>query len=370
MIIEEVKGINFRNYEQFQIQIHPKLNIFVGENAQGKTNILEAIYLCAIGKSFRTNKEQEMINIIKDQSYVKVKVNKKDNMNTDIEIMLDIEKKKKIKVNKIPLIKVGELLGNLNVVLFSPEDLKIIKEGPKERRKYLDNEISQIMPKYYYTLNQYNKILQQRNQLLRDNKVKNTEMEIWNDQLVNNGSWLMVYRRNFIKKIGILSKLMHRKITEGSENLEIKYKSDVEISEKDDVRDIKEKFMIKLKRLSDLEEERNITLTGPHRDDLIFKINGMDVKNFGSQGQQRTSVLSLKLAELELIKGEVGEYPVLLLDDVMSELDVKRQKYLINSLKNVQTFITTTSMEYIATKNHENMKSFIVSKGEIYNELK
>ncbi|WP_026476753.1 DNA replication/repair protein RecF [Alkaliphilus transvaalensis] len=364
MIVEEIKAINFRNYEELNIQLHPRLNIFVGENAQGKTNIIEMIYLSSMGKSFRTSKDQEMIKINKSQSYTKVTV-KKASSDAIIEVRLDYLQKKKLKVNQIPLTKNGELLGNLNVVIFAPDDLKIIKGGPVERRKFIDNEICQIYPKYYYTLNQYNRILQQRNKLLKDYRNKKIDLEIWNQQLIEAGTTLITYRKKFIKRIGILAKLMHRKITEEVETLEIHYDSSVPFKEKDERNEIIESFANELKSYSDQEWRRGSTLVGPHRDELIFKVNGLDVKNFGSQGQQRTAALSLKLAELELIKGEVGEYPILLLDDVMSELDIKRQNYLINNLKNVQTFITTTMIEQLKAVYQDNRYVFNVEKGEI-----
>ncbi|MCC5909520.1 MAG: DNA replication/repair protein RecF [Clostridiaceae bacterium] len=364
MIVDQLKLINFRNYKELQLQFHPKLNVFVGENAQGKTNVIEALYVCAIGKSFRTNKDQELINMSSKQTYIKVKVNKV-NDDKQIEVALSEEKGKKIKVNKLQLDKYGDLLGTLNVVLFSPEDLKIIKEGPGERRRFINNEISQIIPKYYYTLNQYNKILQQRNKVLKNFRGKAIDLEVWDQQLIDNGASLMIYRRNFIKRIAILAKLMHRKITEGIETLEVKYDSNVKVTEEDELKDVKERLYIKLKENQPMELRRRLTLTGPHRDDLIFKINGLDVKNYGSQGQQRTAVLSLKLAELELMKGEVGEYPILLLDDVMSELDIKRQNYLIKNLKNVQTFITTTMSDHLNIKTDMDDKLFKVQNGEI-----
>jgi len=365
VIVEELKVINYRNYEQMNLKFHPRLNVFIGDNAQGKTNLLEAIYLCSAGKSFRTNRDQEMINMAKKQSYIQVKLKRVDS-NVNIEVRLNMDRKKDIKVNQIPLIKIGELLGNLNVVLFSPEDLKLVKEGPSERRRFMDREISQISTKYYYTLSQYNKILQHRNKLLKYNKGKILDLEVWDEQLASAGAWLIFYRRNFIKKISILAKLMHRKITESVETLEIIYEANVKVKEDDEVGHIKEKILQRLKEDINIDKQRGLTTVGPHRDDMILKINKLDVKTYGSQGQQRTAVLSLKLAELELVKGEVGEYPVLLLDDVMSELDLKRQSYLVNNLKSVQTFITTTMMDNLKDLKPENRNIFTVSKGQIY----
>ncbi|HZK57610.1 MAG TPA: DNA replication/repair protein RecF [Clostridia bacterium] len=364
MIIEELRAINFRNYKDIHLKFHPRLNIFVGNNAQGKTNLLEAIYLCAAGRSFRTNRDNEMINIEKQQAYVRVKLKKKYG-DTDIEVRLNSGRRKDAKVNKIYLTKVGELLGNLNVVLFSPEDLKLIKGGPGERRKFMDHEISQIFTKYYYILGQYNKILQHRNRLLKDNRKKNLDLEVWNEQLAMTGAWIIFYRRNFIKRINLLAKLMHRKVTGSAETLEIIYDSDVEVENSDKTDQIKGNMLKKLENSINTDKKRGLTTTGPHRDDIILMINGLNVKNYGSQGQQRTVVLSLKLAEIELIKGEVGEYPILLLDDVMSELDSERQNYLVSNLKNVQTFITTAIMKHTKEMDRKDKIIFNISKGRI-----
>ena len=364
MIIEELKVANFRNYENIHLKFHPRLNIFIGNNAQGKTNLLEAIYLCAIGRSFRTNRDREMINVKEQQAYVQVKLKKKYG-DVKIEVRLNTGSKKDIKINQIYLTKMGELLGNLNVVLFSPEDLKIVKEGPSERRRFMDREISQIFAKYYYILGQYNKILQHRNKLLKNKRGRILDLEVWDEQLAVAGAWVTVYRRDFIKKINLLGKLMHRKVTGSAEILEIIYDADIKIEEDDKVDRIKKNMLRELKNNVNIDMKRGLTTTGPHRDDMILKINGLDVRKYGSQGQQRTVVLSLKLAEIELIKGEVGEYPVLLLDDVMSELDLERQSCLISNLKNIQTFITTTMTEHIKNIDQKNRIIFNISKGRV-----
>ncbi len=283
----------------------------------------------------------------------------------DIEIRLSSGHGKDAKVNNICLTKIGELLGNLNVVLFSPEDLKLIKGGPGERRKFMDREISQIFTRYYYILGQYNKILRHRNRLLKDSRKRNLDLEVWNEQLAMTGAWIIFYRRNFIKRINLLARLMHRKVTGSAETLEIIYDSDVEVEDNDRIDQIKGNMLKKLENSINTDKKRGLTTTGPHRDDIILMINGLNAKNYGSQGQQRTVVLSLKLAEIELIKGEVGEYPVLLLDDVMSELDSERQNYLISNLKNVQTFITTAITEHIKEMGWKDKVIFNISKGQI-----
>lgn len=362
MIIEELRMINYRNYENIHLRFHPRFNIFTGNNAQGKTNLLEAIYLCAAGKSFRTSRDQEMINIEKKQAYVQVKL-KKMYGDVNIEIKLDTNRRKDIRINKVCLTKTGELLGNLNIVLFSPEDLRLVKGGPSERRRFMNREISQMSTKYYYVLGQYRKILQHRNKLLKDNRNKIPGLEVWSEQLAEAGALVIFYRRDFIKKVNLLAKLMHRKVTDSAETLEIIYDANIKTKRDDDLDAIRENILKMLEKNIDIDKKRGLTTVGPHRDDIILEINGFNVRKYGSQGQQRTAVLSLKLAEIELIKGEVGEYPVLLLDDVMSELDLKRQSFLINNLKNVQTFITTTMMEHVKRINSGNRVIFNISEG-------
>ena len=305
-----------------------------------------------------------MINIEKRQAYVQVKL-RKIHSDVNIEIKLSINRGKDIKINQISLTTIGELLGNLNVVLFSPEDLKLIKGGPNERRRFMDREISQMSAKYYYILNQYRKILKHRNKLLKNNKDKILGLEVWNEQLAAAGAGIILHRRNFIKRINLLAKLMHRKVTGSAETLEIIYDSDIKVNEDDEIEQIKNSMLRELKNNMETDKKRGLTTVGPHRDDVKLKINGLNVKKYGSQGQQRTAVLSLKLAEIELIKGEVGEYPVLLLDDVMSELDLERQKYLVNNLKNVQTFITTTMIEHIDKIDRKSRTIFNISKGQV-----
>lgn len=364
MIVNEIKLMNFRNYQQLKLNVNPKLNVFLGENAQGKTNIIEAIYLCAIGKSFRPNKDAELINTNKNQAYTKVKVNKSTG-EVNIEVKLDKEQKKSIKINHLSINKISELLGNLNVVLFSPEDLRMIKDGPSERRRFIDIDISQIYPKYYHTLTQYNRILKHRNKLLKENRGRTIDLEVWDEQLIEAGASIVFYRQRFVKRLSILAKLIHRRLTDEHENLEIQYMPSFTIKDSDDTDALKEKLRNKLKSNIQNELRRGITLVGPHRDDINLRINQLDVKSFGSQGQQRTAVLSLKLSELELIKSEIGEYPVLLLDDVMSELDIKRQSYILNNLKNIQTFITTTMIDHLQLSEIKEKQIFYVSNGEI-----
>jgi DNA replication and repair protein RecF len=368
VFLKNLKLINFRNYHQLDLNFHPKVNVLVGDNAQGKTNVLEAIYMTGTGKSFRTNKERELIKFGKDKAYIKVEGEKRY---TDISVALKLEenKKKQIKVNGITLTKNSDILNNIYIVIFSPEDLKLVKEGPSERRKFIDNEIAQIKPGYYYHLNQYHKVLMQRNSLLKkihyDKKYMAT-LDIWNEKLIDLGMKLMQERAKFIHRMNPLSRLIHRKITNNKENLEVKYMSNIPVHNNQE--ETSHIFYTKLREALEKDLDRGITTVGPHRDDVGIFIEGVDIRSFGSQGQQRTSALSLKLAEIELVKAETAEYPILLLDDVMSELDISRQKFLIKSLRDVQIFITTTEISYLEELNIYEEYVFYVENAVIKNK--
>ncbi len=346
MYIDNLKLINFRNYNELELKLHDKLNIFIGNNAQGKTNIIESIYLTGFGKSFRTNKDKDLIKIDRQKAYVKIQ-GKKRYGDISIEFRIWNNKKKEIKVNGMSITKLSDILGNINVVVFSPEDLKLIKEGPSERRRFIDREISHINKRYYHNLISYNKVLYQRNNLLKKiayNRKYIQTIDIWDEKLMEYGIEVILKRRTFINKINSLSRLMHRKITNGKEELEVRYLDNLKLENKDDRNEIHNKYKKKLQEKLEKDIERGYTSIGPHKDDLGLYVNDRDIRIFGSQGQQRTTALSLKLSEIEIAKGETGEYPILLLDDVMSELDIDRQKLLIQSLRNVQTFITTTDI--------------------------
>lgn len=365
MHVKKVTLQNYRNYEKLSLPLHPKLNIFFGDNAQGKTNFIESIYLCGTGRSHRTFKEKELISWDTENGYVRTDIEKRG-MDTYIEINLFNGKPKILKVGGAKITKLSELLGCLNVVVFSPEDLKLVKEGPIFRRRFLDIEISQVKPGYYYNIRQYNKALLQRNNLLKsvryDRSLLNT-IDVWDEQLSQYGSYIVCYRLEFIEKIAILAKLVHRKITDGKEDLSISYSS--QFKDLKDREDIKNSIYNEMLNSRAMDIKRCTTSVGPHRDDINFFIDNIDVKTFGSQGQQRTSALSLKLAELEFMKGESGEYPVLLLDDVLSELDVKRQKFLLENLKNIQTVLTCTSISDIEQFRKNDRYVFEVKKGTV-----
>ena len=364
MYLKGLNLINFRNYETLYLEFNPKINLLIGKNGQGKTNIVEAIYLLSFGKSFRTSKDKELIKFQNDNLYIGGNFIK-DNRNSLIEIGIGKNNKKGIKINKISIEKIYELLGNLNVVIFSPEDLRLVKEGPKERRSFIDKEISQIMPKYYNYLTNYNKVLFQRNKLLKSNYIDINLLEVYDESLAKYGSYIYLLRREFIKKIATISNEMHKKLTNNLENLTIKYKNQLNVNDEDTVNSIYDRFIEKLKSGHQHDIETRTTRYGIHKDDLLIYINDLDVRLYGSQGQQRTTSISLKLSEIEMIKNEVGEYPILLLDDIFSELDEIRQKLLVDNLDKVQIFITTAEASHKKIFNKENTTIFNIEKGNV-----
>ena len=332
MFIKEIKLENFRNYNYEKIELNEKTNIIFGDNAQGKTNILEAIFFASLGKSFRTNKEKELIK--EKEQIAKVQIRFVKN-NRDQNIKVEIDDKKRFFINDIPIKKLSELVGNINVVLFTPEDIEILRNEPARRRKFLNIMISQLRPKYIHIMAEYNRTLEQRNNYLKQIKYENKSkgnLEIWDEQLVNLGLKIYEYRKEFIDKINNRIKQIHLKTTENRENIEIKYKSN--INEND--------YIEKLKQNQDLDIQKGYTSVGIHRDDFEIFINEKNISIYGSQGQQRSSIISLKLAEAEVVYEEIEEYPVILLDDFMSELDKKRVSGFIKNIKNNQVLITCT----------------------------
>ncbi|WHH57245.1 DNA replication/repair protein RecF [Petroclostridium sp. X23] len=354
MYVGNLKLYNYRNYTSVDIDFSKSINIIYGNNAQGKTNILEAIYLFATGRSHRTSKEKELIRFGQDFANIKLSFLNEDQLNCG-EMILSQNQKKKIKINEVPINKIGELMGFFNAVMFSPEDLNLIKEGPSQRRRFLDICISQMRPAYFYNLQQYIKVLDQRNNLLKKinkNKSLYETLFIWDEKLIEYGSKIILYRVSFINKLKEVARKIHENITRDMEDLDIEYMPNVRIENAAQISDIKKIFKESLNKNISREIDMGITLTGPHRDDINFKINSVTVKNFGSQGQQRTVVLSLKMAEMEFMKEDKGEYPVLLLDDIMSELDIHRQDYIIRNISDKQVIITCTDIDRFNINNH------------------
>lgn len=361
MYIKRLQMLNYRNYKSLNITLGKNVNVFMGDNAQGKTNILEAIYYCAFAKSHRTSKDRELINWNSDSAYVSLLVGK-DRLDKNIDINILKDGKKAIKINKIKVSKIGELFGNFNVVMFSPEDLKIIKDSPGVRRKFIDMELCQLNSKYYYNLVQYNKVLNERNVVLKNRKLDSEILDIYDIQLANFGYHIIIERLKYINKLNFYGKDIHKDISSGKENVEFKYISTIK-----DLEGIENSFYELLRRNRKKDIEKGTTSIGPHRDDFIVLINDVDTKSFGSQGQQRSAVLTIKFSSLKIIKEMTSEYPVLLLDDVLSELDFNRKRYILSTIGEIQTIITCTGIEDLTNYLDNSSRVFKVKEGEILN---
>ena len=359
MIIKSIELRNFRNYENLDIHLDEGTNILYGDNAQGKTNILEAAYLSGTTKSHKGSRDKEMIRFGEKESHIRTVVQKKEKK-YQIDMHLRKSGSKGVAVNKIPIKKASELFGILNIVFFSPEDLNIIKNGPGERRRFLDSELCQLNKIYLSDLFQYNHILNQRNKLLKDiaqkESLKST-LDIWDEQLVRYGASVIRSRREFVREMNEVIQRIHSSITGEKEQIELIYEPNVE----------EEQFLEILLKNREKDFKFKNTSSGPHRDDMCVKINHIDIRKYGSQGQQRTAALSLKLSEIHLVERKIKDVPILLLDDVLSELDVNRQNYLLESIKNIQTMITCTGLDEFVNSRFEINKLFKVVDGTIVN---
>lgn len=357
MKVSTLRLINYRNYAKLDLSLKDNINIFIGMNAQGKTNIIEAVYYASTGSSYRTNTEADLIFWQQTGASIALEFQRLDVKNK-LEFIFKRGGRRQIICNG-QTIKNKELIGTINMVLFSPEDLFLIKGAPANRRRFLDMEISQASPAYYGELTKYNHLLQQRNSLLKKIKERKASMDmlaLWDGQLAESGAKLVVKRLEAVKKLNMLANLMQRRISDNKENLSVSYSIKHFEENGDNIFRSAEGIAKKLemwynKMLSNLSEEdmwRGYTSVGPHRDDISVMVNGIDLRSFGSQGQQRTGVLALKLSELEFIRSETGEYPILLLDDVMSELDASRRSKLLEFIRreNIQTLITATDAAY------------------------
>lgn len=354
MYINKIEIKNFRNYEKQEIELNPHINIFYGDNAQGKTNILEAIFISGFGKSFRTSKEKEMIKLGEDFLEATVFYQKSDR---DGKIRTVISNKKQIEVNGVKIKKLSELIGKINLVIFTPDDIQILKSGPEKRRRFLDMMIGQLRPKYVYILNLYLKTLEQRNNYLKQIKEENkpeSMLEIWDEKLAEYAEIICKYRTEFIEKLNSKIKEIHSEVTSNSEEIKIEY-----ITECNN----REIYLQLLKQRRKLDTIKGYTTKGIHRDDFKCIINDKEIEVYGSQGQHRTAILSLKLAELYVIYDEIGEYPILLLDDFMSELDEKRRKSFLSYIKDTQVIITCT--DKMELNNLNEYKLFKVKNGKI-----
>ncbi|NMO94175.1 DNA replication/repair protein RecF [Paenibacillus lemnae] len=368
MFVNNISLQHYRNYERLQLDSFGDVNLIIGQNAQGKTNMVEALFVLALSKSHRTSKDKELIAFDSSYAHIAAEIERKYG-SLKLELSLS-HQGKKAKINGLEQRKLSNFIGSLNVVMFAPEDLEIVKGTPGVRRRFLDMEIGQVTPSYLFHLQQYQKILVQRNNLLKTLWGKEASqqamLDVWNAQLIEHGVKIVKKRKQFIKKLQKWAEYIHKGITNGLEELKLQYIPSFSDPEEEDEAVLFEAFMIKLSQVKDQEIRRGITLAGPHRDDLAFYINGNEVQIYGSQGQQRTTALSLKLAEIELIQEEIGEYPVLLLDDVLSELDPYRQTQLIETFQSkVQTFITATGVESLNADKLKDARIFQVHSGQV-----
>lgn len=362
MYIKNIELTNFRNYESLKVDFNRNVNLLLGNNAQGKTNLLEGIYLTSMGKSFRTSKDSDLVKF--DENLARIRTEAcRDDFDTVVEINIKRDSKKSIKKDGVNLRKTSELLENIFIVIFSPEDLKIVKDEPEKRRKFIDRELCQIQPLYYDSLTNYKKTLLQRNTYLKEENIEHSILDLWDTQLAHYGARIVHIREKFIQKISRFSGKIHSSITGGKESLFLEYNPNIQFME--NLKELEEFFYDEIKKSFKNDFRQRTTTRGPHKDDISFYVNGVNMRNFGSQGQQRTCALSLKLAELNLIKEETEEDAILLLDDVMSELDATRQEYLIKTLKDNQLFITTTDIDENILNSFPDAKLIYIEKGSI-----
>ncbi len=358
MNIRSIELKNFRNYENLEISFDEGTNILFGDNAQGKTNILEAAYMSGTTKSHKGSRDREMIRFGEEEAHLKTVV-VRGGREYQIDMHLKKNHAKGIAIDKIPIKKASELFGILNIVFFSPEDLNIIKNGPAERRRFLDSELCQLDRIYLADLTNYNKILAQRNKLLKDMIYRpslSDTLPVWDMQLIETGKKIIRRRKQFVDELREIVSDIHYRISGGKEELFLKYEPNI-----DDIF-----FEDELSRAKEKDKKLCQTSVGPHRDDLLFSIGDVDIRKYGSQGQQRTSALSLKLSEIELVRKSISDTPVLLLDDVLSELDSSRQNYLLNNISDTQTIITCTGLDEFVRNRFTVNRVFEVIAGHVY----
>lgn len=370
MILTELEITQYRNFEHAHVQFDQPIVLFVGQNAQGKTNILEAIYVLAMAKSHRTSKDKELIQWEQEYASLSCRTERRHGA-----ISLDIRltpKGKKAKINSLEQRKLSDYIGAMNVVMFAPEDLGIVKGSPNIRRRFLDMEIGQVSKSYLHAILQYQKIVQQRNQAMKElqmGKPYRDMLDVYNMQMANIAAEVLAKRYGFMEKLEQWGQEIHAQITQGKERLQLAYHNSLPVTQDMSRQEVIDAIYQHLTSIQDREIARGTSLVGPHRDDIEFFINGTNVHQYGSQGQQRTTALSLKLAEIELIHQEVGEYPLLLLDDVLSELDANRQSHLLQNIKDrVQTFVTTTGVEGLYHQTLQQAALYRVNQGTVARE--
>lgn len=360
MYIKSIELNNFRNYKELSMEFHPEKNILYGDNAQGKTNILEALYYCGMTKSHKGSKEKEIIRMNEREAHIRMYVEKKG-VSHRIDMHLKRNKAKGVAIDGIPIRKSSELFGLVNIVFFSPEDLGIIKHGPSERRRFLDMELCQLDKVYFHDLTKYNQVVNQRNNLLKQisaDKSLLSTLDIWDEQLIEYGVKIINRRTKHLEELNEVITPIHEKLSGGREFLKLGYEANTSATD----------FGMKIAMNRERDLFQKVTTTGPHRDDVEFAIADIDIRKYGSQGQQRTAALSLKLAEIEIVKRVVRDLPVLLLDDVLSELDRNRQHYLLDSIKDIQTIITCTGLEEFIQERIKVNQVYKVTNGTVSQE--
>lgn len=370
MFLESIRLVHYRNYDQAEAVFSPGMNVFLGENAQGKTNLMESIYVLAMTRSHRTSNDKELISWSEDFTKISGRIQKSQSA-FPLEII--VSKKGKIaRLNHLEQKKLSSYIGHLNVILFAPEDLSLVKGSPAIRRKFIDMELGQMNRLYLHHLVEYQRILKQRNQYLkqisRGIKSDLLFLDVLTEQLAKEAAVVLKDRIRFVQTLQKWARPIHHEISRQQEDLVIQYTSSIPIDSIDtkEEKQIFQEIIEHWKLHLDREKEQGTTLSGPHRDDLVFIVNDKNIQTYGSQGQQRTTALSVKLAEIDLMKEVTGEYPVLLLDDVLSELDDERQTHLLNIFQNkVQTFLTTTSLDGVKMKLLEKPRVFRIRGGQV-----
>lgn len=358
MFVDKIELMDFRNYDQLCVEFDHGTNILFGDNAQGKTNVLESIFLCGTTKSHKGTKDREMIRFGQEESHIRIVVNK-DGNSYRVDMHLKKNKAKGIAINSVPIKKASELFGILNLVFFSPEDLNIIKNGPGERRRFLDLELCQLDKIYLMQLMNYNRVLNQRNKLLKDIGFSSglvDTLNIWDEQLLRYGTIVINTRDEFIKELNQIIFDIHKNLTGDKEKIKLVYEPSI----------IAEDFKAALASHRERDMRMKLSSVGPHRDDFCILVNDIDIRKYGSQGQQRTAALSLKLSEIYLVKKMIHDTPILLLDDVLSELDSSRQNYLLKSIHDIQTLITCTGLDEFVDNQFKINKIFKVMDGQIF----
>lgn len=357
MVIKSISLQNYRNYHELNLDFDPNTNIFYGDNAQGKTNILEAVYVSGTTKSHRGGKDKELICFSEEEAHICTFIEKQEIVHK-IDMHLRKNKTKGVAIDGIPIRKASELFGIIHFVFFSPEDLSIIKNGPSERRRFVDSELCQLDKIYLHNLAGYNKVVLQRNKLLKELYFRpdyESVLDVLDLQLVKYGTQIISRRNTFVKELNEIIGDIHDQLSGGQEHIFLEYEANTD----------EKCFLDRLRQEKEKDKKLKTTTVGPHRDDLSFLVNGIDIRRFGSQGQQRTAALSLKLSEIELVKRTVNDTPILLLDDVLSELDSNRQNYLLNSIKNVQTLITCTGLDEFINNRFSINRIFRVENGTV-----